>query len=66
MHIIIRESDSLPIGELVVYHICRPWLMDGYKFCVIMQDTCSLLTGGFEKLLRIFDLNRPEAPRRLL
>ncbi|PWA97653.1 WD40 repeat-containing protein [Artemisia annua] len=26
------------------------------------QDTKLLLTGGFEKILRIFDLNRPDAP----
>ncbi|KAI4387050.1 hypothetical protein MLD38_004914 [Melastoma candidum] len=28
------------------------------------QDTHLLLTGGFEKILRIFDLNRPDAPPR--
>ncbi|KAJ0074862.1 hypothetical protein Patl1_34323 [Pistacia atlantica] len=28
------------------------------------QDTHFLLTGGFEKILRIFDLNRPDAPPR--
>lgn len=34
--------------------------------CVMMtlQDTNLLLTGGFEKILRIFDLNRPDAPPR--
>jgi serine-threonine kinase receptor-associated protein len=29
-----------------------------------VQDTHLLLTGGFEKILRIFDLNRPDAPPR--
>lgn len=29
---------------------------------IILQDTHRLLTGGFEKILRIFDLNRPDAP----
>ncbi|KAG5619047.1 hypothetical protein H5410_018871 [Solanum commersonii] len=29
-----------------------------------LQDTNLLLTGGFEKILRIFDLNRPDAPPR--
>lgn len=29
-----------------------------------MQDTHLLLTGGVEKILRIFDLNRPDAPPR--
>lgn len=29
-----------------------------------VQDTHLLLTGGFEKTLRIFDLNRPDAPPR--
>lgn len=29
-----------------------------------MQDTHLLLTGGFEKILRIYDLNRPDAPPR--
>lgn len=28
------------------------------------QDTNLLLTGGVEKILRIFDLNRPDAPPR--
>lgn len=34
--------------------------------CVMMtlQDTNLLLTGGFEKILRIFDLNRADAPPR--
>lgn len=27
-----------------------------------LQDTHLLLTGGMEKVLRIFDLNRPDAP----
>lgn len=29
-----------------------------------MQDTHLLLTGGFEKILRIYDLNRPDATPR--
>jgi hypothetical protein len=29
-----------------------------------VQDTHLLLTGGVEKILRIFDLNRPDAPPR--
>lgn len=28
------------------------------------QDTHLLLTGGVEKILRLFDLNRPDAPPR--
>ena len=28
------------------------------------QDTHLLLTGGLEKVLRIYDLNRPDAPPR--
>lgn len=28
---------------------------------VYVQDTRRLLTGGFEKVLRIYDLNRPDA-----
>lgn len=31
-----------------------------------MQDTHLLLTGGMEKVLRVFDLNRPDAPPREL
>lgn len=30
----------------------------------LLQDTQFLLTGGFEKILRVYDLNRPEAPPR--
>ncbi|KAF8393274.1 hypothetical protein HHK36_021515 [Tetracentron sinense] len=31
---------------------------------ILVQDTHLLLTGGMEKILRIFDLNRPNAPLR--
>ncbi|KAI3786037.1 hypothetical protein L1987_45164 [Smallanthus sonchifolius] len=34
------------------------------RACSFSEDTHFLLTGGFEKLLRIFDLNRPDAPPR--
>nr|XP_043617518.1 serine-threonine kinase receptor-associated protein-like [Erigeron canadensis] len=34
------------------------------RTCSFSEDTHFLLTGGFEKILRIFDLNRPEAPPR--
>lgn len=30
----------------------------------LSQDTHLLLTGGIEKILRIFDLNRPDVPPR--
>ena len=33
-------------------------------FLYLKQDTHLLLTGGMEKILRIFDLNRPDAPPR--
>ena len=31
---------------------------------MLLQDTHLLLTGGFEKILRIYDLNQPDAPPR--
>ena len=31
---------------------------------VLLQNTHFLLTGGMEKILRIYDLNRPDAPPR--
>nr|KAJ0213024.1 hypothetical protein LSAT_V11C400198350 [Lactuca sativa] len=34
------------------------------RACSFSEDTHYLLTGGFEKMLRIFDLNRPDAPPR--
>ncbi|TXG61322.1 hypothetical protein EZV62_012685 [Acer yangbiense] len=34
------------------------------RACAFSEDTHLLLTGGMEKILRIFDLNRPEAPPR--
>lgn len=34
------------------------------RACAFSEDTNLLLTGGFEKILRIFDLNRPDAPPR--
>lgn len=33
-------------------------------FSKLCQDTHLLLTGGLEKVLRIYDLNRPDAPPR--
>lgn len=33
-------------------------------YSLITQDTHLLLTGGFEKVLRIYDLNRSDAPPR--
>ncbi|KAK9268811.1 hypothetical protein L1049_000575 [Liquidambar formosana] len=34
------------------------------RACAFSEDTHHLLTGGLEKILRIFDLNRPDAPPR--
>ncbi|KAK2651495.1 hypothetical protein Ddye_011351 [Dipteronia dyeriana] len=34
------------------------------RTCAFSEDAHSLLTGGFEKVLRIYDLNRPDAPPR--
>ena len=34
------------------------------RFTHLQQDTHFLLTGGVEKILRIYDLNRPDAPPR--
>ncbi|MBA0810291.1 hypothetical protein Gohar_002295, partial [Gossypium harknessii] len=34
------------------------------RACAFSEDTRLLLTGGIEKVLRIYDLNRPEAPLR--
>lgn len=34
------------------------------RACAFSEDTHLLLTGGFEKVLRIFDLNRMDAPPR--
>ncbi|GMH04488.1 hypothetical protein Nepgr_006327 [Nepenthes gracilis] len=34
------------------------------RACAFSEDTHLLLTGGLEKVLRIFDLNRPDAPPR--
>lgn len=36
------------------------------RACAYSEDTQFLLTGGVEKLLRIYDLNRPDAPPREL
>lgn len=41
----------------------------GFSLCTMsevsfVQDTHLLLTGGVEKILRIFDLNRQDAPPR--
>lgn len=45
---------------LVLY----PQLVDKHFFVHMnqWQDTHLLLTGGAEKILRIYDLNRPDAP----
>lgn len=45
----------------ILFCICSTQL-DFY----LLQDTQFLLTGGVEKLLRIYDLNRPDAPPREL
>ncbi|CAL9182049.1 unnamed protein product [Musa hybrid cultivar] len=34
------------------------------RACAFSEDTHLLLTGGIEKILRTFDLNRPDAPAR--
>jgi len=34
------------------------------RACAFSEDTHLLLTGGIEKILRIYDLNRPDAPPR--
>ncbi|CDP03398.1 unnamed protein product [Coffea canephora] len=34
------------------------------RACAFSEDTNFLLTGGVEKVLRIYDLNRPDAPPR--
>ncbi|XVF34735.1 hypothetical protein REPUB_Repub18cG0084800 [Reevesia pubescens] len=34
------------------------------RACAFSEDTHLLLTGGIEKVLRIYDLNRPDAPPR--
>ncbi|KAJ4808739.1 Eukaryotic translation initiation factor 3 subunit I [Rhynchospora pubera] len=34
------------------------------RACAFSEDTHLLLTGGFEKILRIYDLNRPDATPR--
>ncbi|KAI9117443.1 hypothetical protein K1719_011609 [Acacia pycnantha] len=34
------------------------------RSCAFSEDTNLLLTGGVEKILRIYDLNRPDAPPR--
>ncbi|KAJ8478187.1 hypothetical protein OPV22_021914 [Ensete ventricosum] len=34
------------------------------RACAFSEDTHLLLTGGIEKILRAFDLNRPDAPPR--
>ncbi|GFY99800.1 transducin/WD40 repeat-like superfamily protein [Actinidia rufa] len=34
------------------------------RACTFSEDTHFLLTGGVEKILRIYDLNRPDAPPR--
>ncbi|KAG6587904.1 serine-threonine kinase receptor-associated protein-like isoform X1 [Cucurbita pepo subsp. pepo] len=34
------------------------------RACAFSEDTHLLLTGGLEKVLRIYDLNRPDAPPR--
>ncbi|KAL6604553.1 hypothetical protein ACP70R_029804 [Stipagrostis hirtigluma subsp. patula] len=34
------------------------------RACAFSEDTHRLLTGGFEKILRIYDLNRPDAAPR--
>ena len=34
------------------------------RACVYSEDTHLLLTDGVEKILRIYDLNRPDAPPR--
>ncbi|XP_068651676.1 uncharacterized protein [Aristolochia californica] len=34
------------------------------RACAFSEDTHLLLTGGIEKILRIFDLNHPDAPPR--
>uniref|UniRef100_A0A7N0TBH3 Serine-threonine kinase receptor-associated protein n=1 Tax=Kalanchoe fedtschenkoi TaxID=63787 RepID=A0A7N0TBH3_KALFE len=34
------------------------------RACSFSEDTHLLLTGGIEKILRIYDLNRPDAPPR--
>ncbi|MBA0622205.1 hypothetical protein Godav_007766 [Gossypium davidsonii] len=40
-------------------------VLSEYEFIVIAKlDTHLLLTGGVEKVLRIYDLNRPDAPPR--
>ncbi|KAH9548776.1 hypothetical protein CY35_11G105500 [Sphagnum magellanicum] len=36
------------------------------RTCAFSESTTHLLTGGSEKVLRIFDLNRPDAPPTLL
>lgn len=43
--------------------LCRWYIFLDHVFNS-MQDTHLLLTGGIEKVLRIFDLNHPDAPPR--
>lgn len=40
------------------------FVLIGQFLLIWIQDTHFLLSGGVEKILRIFDLNRPDAPPR--
>lgn len=59
---------SLWKQSVVLYPSCRK--MDAYLgssfhfFANLKQDAQFLLTGGVEKVLRIYDLNRLDAPPR--
>jgi serine-threonine kinase receptor-associated protein len=56
-----RVWDALTGDELHSFehkHIVRT--------CAFSESTTHLLTGGAEKILRIFDLNRPDAPPTIL
>ncbi|CAI0389667.1 unnamed protein product [Linum tenue] len=49
-----------PFSVICIYF----WLHLILSFQFRLQDTHLLLTGGLEKILRIYDLNRPDAPPR--
>ena len=60
------KSYVFGLWETALHFILRDVFFHALLLATMLQDTHLLLTGGMEKTLRVYDMNRPDAaPREL-